>query len=1425
MCVWSTPWRLAGAALWVLLTVSTAATPTGELLPSHSPPRALDTSSTSEGPQYRFLSSDPDSLDALQTGGEKHLGSFVKDSYSQYASPSERDKKVRAVLRSSAREVSGSRGTEEGPLKPLYAQLGSVANSKTNSKESSGRNRGSKDPIQKYSDFLMNSLAGRRVLTTARSGSTFRNHMTRRSAGVNALVSGSLSRHRHRHRHSGTPSWLIHRLKETPSENPFEEEIAQVFRDVAYGGSSSKTYPPTRQEEVRPPSSSNTGSNRIERTTALSKNPQYDYIADSSDDDVPSLDISSSERDGSKSEPPEEGDGSPVPSNSSKGTSTEGGKSDMEDVLKMREYDHELYDMYEGHYTDFTEDEGGSEISRRGDTYAGNVQEWQALPDRGSNDSDVRQNETRATPERPKQGGGGGGGDGYRHVSRLSWFDALLCTNRNIVWILVNFFLGLIFLGLSLLAPYRLFSLKSCTHLLPRTHFVAVHLLMFVAASFKAVYLFHLAYGSKDRIPLVLILLLTNTGFPCFSSAFLILMMMMFLTADVQVYKPKLFTVHNVSIFIVMELVLCFVADVIVGCAHSKSVLVLSRLMLIVITVVVIVFYGRKHHVVLQVSQILKREFQGELKLLVVPAKDTSQERQMGIKHILRNRLNPWCLVMKLSAVSVAIYCIIHLCHTIFLISSQIPAWAWWIFHISGCVVETLLVVSILVSAALTQRYDEAFSFLYSFLVPTVLHPNQKTPKSKENNGIVRHQRVSFSSGTESTQYTSCNPEIVPAGPDPLSRTPKVPRRRSTPVKRSATFSHAQQQQQQHPHASALFYEPHVAPFHVHRAGSASQIPIYSPGSHVSVYGPNLVSRVHISCPPSDSSMLVHEDGFVRIRTPMDPYGSNTQEYSSQISLRDSAQQGSIPQFHGLSPQHLSGLGRQESLYLSLSRRRRNSRGSDILQNNFDIPESEFHPSPSSRRSIIHHTNLPLPLNQGRRDSDYESLSRRRRSCRDPNVQQLNNIDKEETDYYSLSRRRRCPGKHRLHHMNNLDRPESEYHGITTRQLSHEDNNDVGHYHPGPEADCDVIPPPRRSLRESRLPPLNLYEEQCINYRFPPYCGSPSVRHKVSNFPASPTSPIGPPVHNTYQDASPVRSRRQAFYPKPFVRVGSNASLQAEDGFYADYFPRGNPVRRNHSSAAYYPSRYVGPPSPVLAETQRYGSLRLGIVKKRQPGYVLNNTGMLFNKYPDRYYENEEPMRDMRTSPGAAGPHRGTSRHGPLSREPEDLNSTRCSRQGDSPSKHSESGDTRSGSAENDWALDIIKSSSILTDFYSLKRGEGKKRASREREKKGFESKEEVAEEKENVPDDKENTPEEELKENTPEEEVKENTPEEEVKVCEDEQKPSEEAGNVCDDTQKETEEKVCENEQTQTEETKGECEVDQKASEEVESAPQDNRN
>ncbi|KAK7076391.1 hypothetical protein SK128_007188 [Halocaridina rubra] len=1122
------------------------------------------------------------------------------------------------------------------------------------------------------------------LINSSRDVLIFSNYHSRRKRSSHIT-----SFHKKRHSHTVIPSWLKKHIHQSYpySQISIEEGIADVFREVAYGKQSAKHI---QKHSV-------SSGNRYERKTAHNSTPDYVYVADEN------LPLSGRRH---VTDFASAGVVSQVEVNTNATTETTfttdervGDNSDLaEKSLSVSisfeeptpinnsesEYDEELYKLYEANYSYYYSDDD-PEVTRS-DSLLGNT----TVEVNIENSTVVIDAVINKLP-----------------IPNLSWFDYLLCTNRNMTWMLVNFLLGVLLLGVSIFAPYRLLTLRSCTHILPRTHFVTVHLLVFVSVSLKALYMFHLAFGGKERLPLVLILILTNTGIPCFISAYLILIIMMFLTADVQLYKPKMLTMHNISIFIVMMIVLSFVADIIVGSAHSKSVLILSRIMLVLIALVIIAFYGRKHSRVLQVVQSLKREFQGELKLLVVPSKDSPQQKQMDLKHILRNRLGRWCQSMKVSTGALAVCCLIHFIQSVFLISSYVPSWAWWSFHASSATVEATLGIFLCIVAAFTQRYDENANIISNLIMPTILFKNKRRAISKERNGTVIYQRVSYSSGTESTQYTSCPTEVQGGTPVLQARSPKPPKRRTATVRRSATFSYAPQ----YPRGPGRPCQPPVPNVNIMRAGSASQIPIYTHGSTSrlsDIYSPASISHVPVYSPSSVKSMLVHEDGFVRIKSQADRNERQYDRDNSRIEFSDQFHVGSNSQLQSAYLQHWEGLGNRDNFYNCLPRKRRTSRSSSFHQHNSPIAERDYHFGSSGQLHDDARSPLQEPF-QRTIDPNYHSFSRRRHGSRDLSSRQLNNIERDVEDPNITRVRRSSSRGFNLQHMNNLDRSEEDYQRLARRKYSHDDNSDPIYCNSLSEHSFAKFSDIKTTAQPCKISHLNVKEKVDVNPKST-YCESPLIKHKISNLSSSPvrnlTAPI--PVHNSVVAYSPSISRREAHYPKPMSHRGSTASLKLEDIPYIEHYQRTNPVRRNHSSAGYFPSKYLLPPESPIDEIQRYGSLRLGIVKKRQPGYVLQtNTSKLINKYMEKYPRSASEENNYREGPSEYGVPNikpKASRNSNQINVKNDVHNETIKEGDDAEGDTSQRAANKSKGSDTDWALELITSSSMLTDFYSLKR-------------------------------------------------------------------------------------------------------------------------
>lgn len=939
----------------------------------------------------------------------------------------------------------------------------------------------------------------------------------------------------------------------------------------------------------------------------------------------------------------------------------------------------------------------------------------------------------------------------------MSWFDLLMWENRDMGWVTVNFILGVLLFSLGILSLYRLLSLRECSHILPRTHFVTIHLLIFVASTLKSVYLFHLTYGSRERLPLVLILLLNDTSLPCLFSALSIILLMMFNAVDLRVMNPKYSTIHNLSIFIVGNIVLSFISDIIIGTAYSRTLLIIARVSLIFMALMISVLYMHKYSKIIQISQLLKREFQGEMKLLVAPT-DSPSRRKKTLKQILVCRLHLWCQVILGTSWSLVVYSFCHLLNTIFLVTSFVPAWAWWIFHIISCLTETHLALSILLAASLTQRYDEKKSLLSHFFVISFSSPVKTVRKSNANNDNSIYQRVSLSSVTESTKYTSHYNDAQTVIPNvtcvrsPSCRAPRSPRHKHATVRRSATFTGRVDRPTVSPYGRVMTPVPPVA-----RAGSASQIAIYSPGSAVysqgsaiysprsEIYNPNSVYSPgsNIYTPGSVASMLVQEEGFIRIR--------NSKDYEGQSIVKTPLPpppQLCIPppppipeqEMHHFTHNNLSGTNYGTSItpqkvtseisqtpisdhkmYNTLENNSagvirtpseiyNHSRGSTSPGNSI---YSSIHASPkiyqnrselnkSSPRILKNETNL--------------SVTKEENENKVPNNSLFNESN------YSLS-----PNKDlTVASLHSIKKSPPSMHNIKTSPSLYS---------------CKSSPPSKHSLRE-------------IN-RTPPNRTSPSSILSLSEINKTPVSKASPPSINssTENNKIPQTSRRDLktqdlLNEESIIEIDKTNSTEANvltnEETVDDPYKKQNgnlnfaqpilrdstakstkPLKRTHSAVGY--NSVKNQIYAALPSKEKFGSLRLSQMRKRAQLKGKNNsTTKLINKYLETHPR--VPKTDGKEKCEMENICDKTESKESLESDEKDNSNESLKREGDLQPKEGEEEeeDFSYYQDDTDWAQDLIKSSSLLAEFYCIKEAREK-----EKEKYLAQQEEDIKEEEE----------------------------------------------------------------------------------------------
>ncbi|KAF2356840.1 hypothetical protein FHG87_012404, partial [Trinorchestia longiramus] len=427
---------------------------------------------------------------------------------------------------------------------------------------------------------------------------------------------------------------------------------------------------------------------------------------------------------------------------------------------------------------------------------------------------------------------------------RLSWLAEFLCSGRGPGWLALNIILLVLIVFVALLSLFRLLALRSCTSLLSRTLYLFVMILCFTAAAFTAVHLIHLCFGGKEGLPLLLTLVLTHTPVPCLTVA-LCLILHSILDSAREPWPMSCAVLSRVSIVLVLASV---AGDVAVSLLHSTALLITCRVTLTAVAILPVLMYLLKYCRVREVHAALRREIQGELKLMVPPSKDSVAYEQRCAQYLLRDILCKWATVLLIACIVTIVLWGCNLSLSVFFAVSRVPAWLWWFCHTTNVLFQIILIVLLIVSCALTVdgRYPTLWHKVFSVPKDLLNPPTSGTPNGKRN---FVYERVSYSSGPESSQRTSSSQNEtddsdtrVPVSLNPQSTPPVRPR---VTLQRSATFNCA-------PRMPFIYgYHPgypHLLPPYYQRAGSFAQI------------------HQHQAMPPS---MLVNEAGFVRFNMPI----------------------------------------------------------------------------------------------------------------------------------------------------------------------------------------------------------------------------------------------------------------------------------------------------------------------------------------------------------------------------------------------------------------------------------------------------------------------------------------------------------------------------------------------------------------------------
>ncbi|XP_018018715.1 uncharacterized protein LOC108675231 [Hyalella azteca] len=433
---------------------------------------------------------------------------------------------------------------------------------------------------------------------------------------------------------------------------------------------------------------------------------------------------------------------------------------------------------------------------------------------------------------------------GSQPTPRLSWLAEFLCSGRGPGWLALNIILLVFIILAAILSLFRLLGLRSCTALLSRTLYLFVMILCFTASAFTAVHLIHLCFGGKEGLPLVLTLILTHTPVPCLTVA-LCLVLQSILEAAREPWPISCAVLGRVSIVLVLASV---ASDIAVSLLHSTALLITCRVTLTAVALLPVFVFLLKYCRIREVHAALCREIQGELKLMVPPAKDSVAYEQRAAQYLLRDILSLWATLLLVACIVTVVLWGCNLSLSVFFSLPRVPVWLWWFCHSTNVLFQIILIILLIISCAITLDGRHISIWHKIFAVPKDIFSSPESESESAKRNFV-YERVSYSSGIESSQRTSSsqNETDESDGRTPVSLNPQVApsiRPRVT-LQRSATFNCAPRMPLVYGYHPGY---PHLLPQYYQRAGSYAQI------------------HQHQAMP---SSMLVNEAGFVRFNMPV----------------------------------------------------------------------------------------------------------------------------------------------------------------------------------------------------------------------------------------------------------------------------------------------------------------------------------------------------------------------------------------------------------------------------------------------------------------------------------------------------------------------------------------------------------------------------
>jgi len=145
---------------------------------------------------------------------------------------------------------------------------------------------------------------------------------------------------------------------------------------------------------------------------------------------------------------------------------------------------------------------------------------------------------------------------------------------RREAWEFHIYFFGLCFVVLACYSVFSVIRLWTMEHLLSRNYFVILHVLVISVCVLRATYLLVDAYNSLGRFPAVVDYFLYSTVFPCITAMFSILFYALLLATRVRLMSPKIQKLWVLLTIIGLHFSFSLVTDIIVGVFSTGTVLI-----------------------------------------------------------------------------------------------------------------------------------------------------------------------------------------------------------------------------------------------------------------------------------------------------------------------------------------------------------------------------------------------------------------------------------------------------------------------------------------------------------------------------------------------------------------------------------------------------------------------------------------------------------------------------------------------------------------------------------------------------------------------------------------------------------------------------------------------------------------------------------